>query len=56
MEMKFDLEKCPMLIVKSGKWQMTEGIEQPNQEKIRTLRDKENYKYLRILEAESIKK
>ena len=34
---------------------MSEGIELPNQEKIRTLGEKENYKYLGILEADIIK-
>ena len=34
---------------------MTEGIELPNREKIRTLGDKETYKYLGIFEVESIK-
>ena len=31
------IEKCAMLIMKSGKRQMTDGIELPNQEKIKTL-------------------
>ena len=43
---EFDIEKCAMLIMKSGKRQMMEGIELPNQGKIRTLREKEIYKYL----------
>ena len=30
-------------------------VELPKQEKIRTLREKETYKYLRILEADTIK-
>ena len=34
---------------------MTAGIEQTNQDKIRTLREKETYKYLGILEADTIK-
>ena len=34
---------------------MTEGIELPNQEKIRTLGPKETYKYLEILEVDIIK-
>ena len=34
---------------------MTEGIKQPNQENIRTLREKETYKYLGILEADTIR-
>ena len=47
--MEFNIEKCSMLIMKSGKWYLTKGIEQPNQEKIRTLGAKENYKFLEIL-------
>ena len=31
--MEFGIEKCSMLIMKSGKRQMTKGIEQPKQEK-----------------------
>ena len=38
-----------------GKRRMTKGIEQTNQEKIRTLGEKETYKYLGILEADIIK-
>ena len=34
---------------------MTEGIERPNQEKIRMLREMKIYKYLGILEADTIK-
>ena len=34
---------------------MTEGIELSNQEKIRTLREKETYEYLVILEVDNIK-
>ena len=41
--------------MKSGKRQMTEGMEQPNQEKIRMLGEKETYKYLEIQEADTIK-
>ena len=38
------------------KWKMTTGeIERPNQERIGTLRKKENDKYLRILEVDIIK-
>ena len=43
-----------MLIMKSGKRQMTEGRELPTQEKMRKLRKKETYRYLGILEAETI--
>ena len=41
--------------MKSGKREITEGIVLPNEERIRTLREKENYKYLGILEADTIK-
>ena len=34
---------------------MKDGMELPNQDKIKTLGEKENYKYLRILEADTIK-
>ena len=41
--------------MKSGKRHMTDGMELPNQDKIRTLGENETYKYLGILEADSIK-
>ena len=53
--MEFGQENCAMLIIRSRKTLITEGIEQANQERIRTLRKKENCKHLEILEAETIK-
>ena len=53
--MEFGIEKCAMQVMKSGKRHMTEGVELQNQEKIRTLRGKEIYNYLGILEADTIK-
>ena len=53
--MEFGIEKCAILIMRSGKRHTTEGIELPNQEKIRILGEKENYKYLGVLEADTIK-
>ena len=53
--MEFSIEKCAMLIMRSGKGQLTGGIELPNQEKIRTLGEKETNKYLGILEVDAIK-
>ena len=53
--MEFGIEKCAMLVMKMGKRNMTDGMEQPNQDKIRTLRENETYKYLGILKADSIK-
>ena len=41
--------------MKSGKRDMMEGVELPNQEKLRTLGEKKTYKYLGILEAGTIK-
>ena len=53
--MEFGIDKCTMLVMNSGKWLLTGRIELPNQDKIRTLGEKENYKYLAILEADTIK-
>ena len=41
--------------MKSGKWNTTEGVEVPSEVVIRTPREKETYKYLGILEADTIK-
>ena len=41
--------------MKSGKRHMTDGMELPNQDKIRTLGENETYKYLGSLEADTIK-
>ena len=35
--MEFGIEKCAMLVMKSGKWHMTEGMELSHDRKIRTL-------------------
>ena len=53
--MEFGIEKCAMLVMKSGKWHLTNGMELPNQDKIRTLAENETYKYLGILAADTIK-
>ena len=37
--MEFSIEKCAMLVMKSVKRQMTDGMELPNHDKIRTLED-----------------
>ena len=44
--MEFGIEKCALLVMKSGKRHLTDEIELPNQDKI---------KYLGILEADTIK-
>ena len=48
--------KCAMLVMKSGKRHLTGGMELPNQDKTRTLVENETYKYLGILEADTIKR
>ena len=53
--MEFVIKKCAMLVMKSGKRYLTGGIELPNQDKIKTLEGNETYKYLGILEADTIK-
>ena len=53
--MEFGIEKCAILVMKNGKWHLTDEMELPNQDKIRTLAEKETYKYLGILEADTIK-
>ena len=53
--MELGIEKCALLVMKSGKRHLTDGIELPNQDKIRTQAENETYKYLGILEAVTIK-
>ena len=53
--MEFGIKKCAMLVMKSDKRHMTDGMELPNQDKIRTLGENETYKYLGILGADTIK-
>ena len=53
--MEFGIEKGAMLVMKSGKRQLTDGMELPNKDKIKTLAENETYKYLGVLEADTIK-
>ena len=53
--MEFGIEKYALFVMKSGKRHLTDGIELPNQDKFRTLAENETYKYLGILEADTIK-
>ena len=53
--MEFGIEKCALLVMKSGERHMTDGMELPNHNKIRTLGEEETYQYLPILEADTIK-
>ena len=53
--MEFGIDKCAMLVMKSGKRHMIDRMELPNHHKIKTLGENEPYKYLGILEADTIK-
>ena len=53
--MESGIEKCTMLIMKSEKRHMTDGMELSNQEKIRSLGEREKCKYLGILKVDTIK-
>ena len=53
--MEFGIEKCALLVMKSGKRRQTDEMELPNQDKIKTFGEKETYKYLDILEVDTIK-
>ena len=52
---EFGIEKCAMIVIKSGKRHLTGGRELPNQDKINTHAENETYKYLRIWKADTIK-
>ena len=51
--MEFSIEKCAMQKMKKSKKEITEGIEQSNKENT-MLPGEKNYKYLRILEVDTI--
>ena len=53
--MELGIEKCTLLVMKSGKRHLTDGIELPNQDKIGTLAENENYKYLGIIKQVKMK-
>ena len=53
--MEFGIEKCAMLVMKCGKRHITNELELPNQNQIRRIGENETYKYMGILEADTIK-
>ena len=55
IEKEFGMEKCDMLVMENGKRHLTVRMELLNQNKIRTLGEKETYKYLDMLESDTIK-
>ena len=52
---EFGINKWAMLVMKSGKRHITEGVELRNQVDIKLLGDKENYKYLLVFGADTMK-
>ena len=54
MCMEFEIEKCNILILKRGIKDENCDIMLPNDHKISSLKEGENYKYLGIVEAEDI--
>ncbi len=52
--MEFAIEKCFMLVTRSGKIQITERKNMSTQEIIRTLGEKENYECRAKLEVDAI--
>ena len=53
--MEFGIERFAMLAMKSGKRQLSDEMELPNKDEIKTLAENETYKYLCILAADTIK-
>ena len=53
--MEFGIEMCALLIMKSAKRHITDDMELPNQDKIRSLEEKETGKYLGIVDTDNIK-
>ena len=43
--MESGIEKFAMIVMKGGKRHLTDGMELPSQHKIRTIGEKETYKY-----------
>ena len=43
--MEFGIEECALLLMRTGKRQIMKWIELPNQVRIRSLTEKETYKY-----------
>ena len=52
---EFGIQKFALQIIRTRKRQITEGIEQSNEEKIRTHGEKETYKYLEIFQVDTIR-
>ena len=53
---EFGIENCTILEMKNWKWHIIEEVELVNAVVIRTLIEKETYKYLGIVKADTIKR
>ena len=53
--MEFGIEKCVMLVMKNSERHGTDRMELPNQDRVRTLGEKETFIYFCILEADTFK-
>ena len=53
--MQFGTSKCAMLKMKRGKIMQSDGIELPNGETIKSLENEKRYKYLGVLQFDSVK-
>ena len=53
--MQFGIGKCALLGMKNGNQHLSDGMKLPNQDKSRRSDKKETYKYLGVLEADTIK-
>ena len=53
--MEFSVEKCAMVVNEKRQTTPEDGMELPNQEKIRMLGEKEIFKFLGILKANTMK-
>ena len=54
--MEFGIEKCAVVIMKRGKMSSSNGIELPHDDVIKELIAEEGYKYLGVLESDTIMK
>ena len=52
---EFGIEKCAMLVMKSGKRHMTDGTELPNRDRIRTLEENETWASWRLTPSNKCK-
>ena len=53
--MEFGVDKCAVLILKRGKKTLSDGIDLPHGKQIKSLNTNDSYKYLGVLEADTIK-